>query len=185
MSSFTVTAGSMDGLYIIEKHPRGDERGQLMRMFCADELRPLGWSGAVAQANTTRTSQAGTLRGLHFQHPPHAETKIVTCTRGEVLDVAVDLRANSPTFLQWTSVLLTGENNISFYIPEGFAHGFQSLTPDVEMLYFHSAAYDPQFEGGLNALDQELGITWPLEVSLMSDRDKSLPNVGNFSGLNL
>ena len=184
---FDLIPGALDGLSVIEMHPLADARGHLMRLFCEDALAALGWKGKrhICQANHTLTRHKATIRGLHFQHPPHAETKIVTCLRGAVFDIAVDLRQNSPTYLQWAGVELTAENRRAYHIPEGFAHGFQTLTDDVEMLYFHSAPYVPDAEGGLNALDPLLNISWPLPAGNMSDRDKALPRANEFTGLTL
>jgi dTDP-4-dehydrorhamnose 3,5-epimerase len=172
MSRFAVSATPLPGLVRVQRQFLGDARGQLARLFCADELRAAGWGSApVAQINHTRTTRAGTLRGLHFQHPPHAEIKLVSCLRGEVWDVAVDLRAGSPTFLRWHAERLSADNGTALLIPQGFAHGFQTLGDDVEMLYCHSAAYAPAAEGGLHPLDERLAIAWPLPVSEISVRD--------------
>ena len=149
-----------------------DSRGSLTRLFCSKELRFL-WPGPVMQINQTTTAFKGTVRGLHFQHPPHAEKKLVLCLRGEVWDVAVDLREGSPTFLRWHAECLSTVNRRAMLIPEGFAHGFQALTPEVEMLYFHSAAHCPEAEGGVCPTDPQLGIPWPKIVSLISDKGKS------------
>jgi len=176
MGHFKLRSGGLDGLGIIEKRPLGDERGHLMRMFCAEELRPFGWRGQIAQINQTYTRTKATIRGVHFQNPPHAETKIVTCLKGSVFDVAVDLRPNSPTFMQWSAQILSEDNHLSFYIPEGFAHGFQTLSDEVQMLYFHSTAYAPEHESGIMPLDADLNIAWPLPAGTLSERDKSLPS---------
>jgi dTDP-4-dehydrorhamnose 3,5-epimerase len=140
-------------------------------MFCAEELHTIGWTRSIAQINRTLTSARGTLRGMHFQQPPHAEMKLVSCLRGEVLDVAVDVRTDSPTFLQWHAEVLSADNHTSLLIPEGFAHGFQTLSDEVEMLYLHSTFYAPGSEAGLNPQDPRLGIVWPLSVAAISDRD--------------
>ena len=129
------------------------------------------------QVNHTLTAKRGTVRGLHFQCPPYAETKLVNCLRGEVFDVAVDLRQGSPTFLQWHAEILTANNHKTLLIPEGFAHGFQTLTEDCELLYFHTAAYQPSAEGGLNAQDPRLDIDWPTTVTELSARDAAYPLV--------
>jgi dTDP-4-dehydrorhamnose 3,5-epimerase len=163
------------GLKLIRRAPLEDARGSLTRMFCAEELAAAGWSKCIAQINHTRTRVRGTVRGMHFQHPPHAEMKLVSCIRGEVWDVAVDVRAGSPTFLTWHAERLSAENGCALLIPEGFAHGFQSLSPDAEMLYFHSAFYAPDAEGGLNPRDPKLAIRWPLPVADLSMKDAQLP----------
>lgn len=159
------------GLVAVRRLPRGDARGSLERLFCAGELAGAGWTGPVSQINRTLTAVPGTVRGMHFQHPPQAEMKLVSCLAGEVYDVAVDIRAGSPTFLRWHAELLSAENHTSLLIPEGFAHGFQTRTPDVEMLYLHSAPYAPGAEGGLNPRDPRLAIAWPDPVALLSERD--------------
>jgi dTDP-4-dehydrorhamnose 3,5-epimerase len=174
------------GLKIVERQNLGDSRGFLSRMFCAEELALAGWTKPIAQINLTMTSSRGTVRGMHFQQPPHSEMKLVNCVRGVVLDVAVDLRADSPTYLKWHAEELSAENRRSFLIPEGFAHGFQTLTDDCELLYFHSVPYAPGAEGALNALDSALGISWPLEITEMSERDRRHPNLTEqFTGLTL
>jgi len=171
MSRFTVTDLPLAGLKRVQRERLGDSRGFLQRLFCADELAMAGWIKPVAQINHTHTAKQGTVRGMHFQRPPHAEMKLVTCIQGQVWDVAVDVRSGSPTFLHWHAERLTAENGCALLIPEGFAHGFQALTDDVELLYCHSAAYAAQAEGGLNPLDPRLGIDWPLATTEMSARD--------------
>ncbi len=176
----------LSGLRVLQRKPIGDSRGYLERLFCNDELQGLAPGKPIAQINHTWTAKRGTVRGMHFQHPPHAEIKFVSCLRGEVFDVAVDLRHNSPTFLRWHAELLSADNHKTLVIPEGFAHGFQTLTDDCEMLYFHTAAFQPGTEGGLNAQDPRLAIRWPLPVAGLSPRDASHPLLDdNFSGLTL
>jgi dTDP-4-dehydrorhamnose 3,5-epimerase len=184
ISRFTVTPTPLAGLQCIERQRLGDSRGTLARLFCADELAAAGWVSPIAQINHTTTALAGTVRGMHYQRPPHAEMKLVSCLHGEVWDVAVDLRADSPTFLQWHGQVLCATNRCALLIPEGFAHGFQTLTDDVTLLYCHSRAYAPESEGGLNPLDARLAITWPQAIALISDRDKNHPLLGaEFKGL--
>jgi dTDP-4-dehydrorhamnose 3,5-epimerase len=169
---FTASPTPLAGLTLLQRHPIGDERGYLERLFCRDELGDLIGERRIEQMNHTLTARAGSLRGMHFQHPPHAELKLVTCLRGEVLDVAVDLRQGSPTFLRWHAECLSAENHRALLIPEGFAHGFQTLTDDCELIYLHTAAYHPAAEGAVNAFDPRLAIDWPLPVAEMSDRDR-------------
>lgn len=184
MSHFIPHSTPIDGLNVIERERVGDSRGFLQRMFCQDSLGPFLQGKTVRQINRTLTRQKGTVRGLHFQNPPHAETKIVTCLKGQVWDVAVDLRRGSPTFLEHHAVLLTEDNHYSFLIPEGFAHGFQTLTSDCEMLYFHTADYNVEFEGALNAIDPSLSIPWPAPITERSDRDVNHPMVADdFQGI--
>ena len=163
------------GLKVLQRKPLGDSRGYLERMFCAEDLEPLLAGRRIVQVNHTLTAARGTVRGLHFQYPPHAETKFVSCLRGEVLDVAVDLRRDSPTFLRWHGEILSADNHRTLLIPEGYAHGFQTLTDNCEMLYFHTAAYHAQSEGGINPQDVRLGISWPLTIHALSPRDSSHP----------
>lgn len=172
------------GLKLIQRKPIGDSRGYLERLFCADDLRALISGKGIVQINHTVTARHGTVRGLHFQHPPHAETKFVSCLRGEVFDVAVDLRQGSPTFLHWYAEILSVGNHKTLMIPEGFAHGFQTLTEDCELLYFHTAAYQPGAECGLNAKDPRLNIRWPEAIMELSPRDVMHPPVTeDFSGV--
>jgi dTDP-4-dehydrorhamnose 3,5-epimerase len=152
-----------------------DERGVFERFFCAEGLREAGLHKPIVQINRSLTRRSGAVRGMHFQYPPHAETKIVSCLRGEIFDVAVDLRAGSPTLLRWHGEVLSAANGKSLLIPEGFAHGFQTLTHDCELLYLHTELYTPEAEGALNAQDTRLDITWPRGISEMSDRDRSHP----------
>lgn len=186
MSRFTVIETGIEGLRIVQRQRLGDERGFLSRLFCAEELVPAGWHQPIAQVNHTWTQAQGTVRGLHFQRPPYAEMKLVTCLRGAVWDVGLDLRAGSPTFLQWRAVELSADNDKALLIPEGFAHGFQALTDDCELLYLHTAPYAAQAEGGLSATDPILGIEWPLPITLQSERDLHHPKVTpGFTGLDL
>lgn len=176
---FDLFATSIAGLQVLQRKPIGDTRGYLERLFCAEELQALIPGKHIAQINHTLTLACGTVRGMHFQHPPHAETKFVSCVRGEVFDVAVDLRHNSPTFLRWHAERLSAENHKTLVIPEGFAHGFQTLTGDCEMLYVHTAAYQASAEGGLNVQDPRLAIQWPLPVAGLSPRDAAHPFLDN------
>jgi dTDP-4-dehydrorhamnose 3,5-epimerase len=171
---------------LIQRTRLTDSRGYFERVFCSNELAEAGWKNPVAQINHTQTVHRGTVRGLHFQHPPHAEMKLVMCTKGEVLDVAVDLRADSPTFLRFHCELLSEREANALLIPEGYAHGFQTLTDDVEMLYLHSAPYAPEAEGGIHPLDSRVAISWPLAVSELSARDSNHPKLDEeFRGIRL
>lgn len=171
MSRFVLHPTSIVDLLVIERQHIGDERGYLERLFCQETLNALIKNKSIRQINHTLTQSAGTVRGLHFQYPPHAETKIVSCIKGKVWDVAVDLRKGSATFLQYHAVVLSEDNRQSYLIPEGFAHGFQTLTSDCEMLYFHTCDYRADAEGGLNALDPRLAINWPEAITERSARD--------------
>ena len=186
MSRFVITDLALSGLKRIERQRLGDDRGFLSRIFCAEDLARAGWHQPIAQINHTYTSKRGTVRGMHFQESPHAEMKLMNCLRGEVWDVAVDLRRGSPTFLQWYAEHLSADNGFALLIPEGFAHGFQALSDDVELLYCHSAAYVPKAEAGLNAKDQRLNISWPLAIAELSTRDAKHPMLDvSFQGLDI
>jgi len=170
---FSFIETPLSGLYRVEREILEDQRGFFTRFYCGDEFKRIGFNKPVAQMNQTLTRKRGTIRGLHFQYPPHDEMKLVTCLRGEILDVAVDIRRGSSTYLQWHAEHLSAENHASLLISEGFAHGFQTLTEDCELLYLHSSFYAPKSEGALNALDPALSIDWPLDVTEMSERDKN------------
>jgi dTDP-4-dehydrorhamnose 3,5-epimerase len=172
MSRFTVTGTPLDGLKVIERQWIQDARGFLSRLFCLEELQRAGWQNPVVQINHTLTRRRGALRGLHFQHVPQAEMKLVSCLRGEIFDVAVDLRADSPTFLRWHAERLSSDNGRALLIPEGFAHGFQALSDDCELIYLHNQAHASASEAGVNAIDPRVGIEWPLSITEQSDRDR-------------
>ena len=184
MTRFKITELPLLGLRKIERLRLGDERGFLSRLFCSRELAAAGWPGAIAQVNHTRTELAGTLRGLHYQLPPHCEAKLVSCIRGCVWDVAVDLRRESPTFMHWHAEILSADNLRALLIPEGFAHGFQCLENGTELLYCHSAPFVPEAEVGIHYQDSRLAIPWPLPVANLSARDSQFPLLEpNFSGI--
>lgn len=181
---FAIEPTPIAGVYSVTRRRLADERGFLSRLFEPDELALAGWRGPIAQINETGTIRAGTVRGLHFQRPPHAEMKLVSCLCGRILDVAVDLRKASPTYLRSVAMELSQENGRALLIPEGCAHGFQALTDDVRMIYLHSAPYAAAYEDGLDALDPALGIQWPLPVVNRSPRDETLPRIGpGFEGV--
>jgi len=186
MSRFTVLDTPIAGLKIVERQLLGDNRGFLARLFCAEELVAAGWNKPIAQINQTLTQTRGTVRGMHFQQVPYAEMKSVTCVRGAVWDVAVDLRAGSPTFLQWHAQELSAANHRALLIPEGFAHGFQTLCDDCELIYLHSAAYTQTAEAGLNPKDPMLSIAWPMAMTELSTRDAQHPMLDHsFKGVTL
>lgn len=184
-SRFELTPLALSGLVAVRRHRVGDERGSLSRVFCGQELAAAGWRWPIAQINHTCTESAGTVRGMHFQYSPHQEAKLVTCLRGRAWDVAVDLRRDSPTFLQWCAQEISCENEIALLIPPGFAHGFQALTDGVELVYAHSVSHVPEAEGGLSPLDPCMAIDWPLPVERLSHRDASHPRLQDttFTGL--
>ena len=184
MNRFTATDLPLQGLKRIERQRLGDPRGFLTRIFCAEELKAAGWTHPIAQINHTCTVHKGTVRGLHFQRPPYAEMKLVSCVRGAVWDVAVDLRKKSPTFFHWHAEHLSADNGCALLIPEGFAHGFQALTDDAELLYCHSQAYTANAESGLHPQDPLLSIKWPLDITEISVRDtEHLPLTKSFEGV--
>jgi dTDP-4-dehydrorhamnose 3,5-epimerase len=186
MSRFRFFDTPLAGLRCVDRLRLEDHRGFLSRLFCADEFAAAGFSLSVAQINHTLTRSAGAIRGMHYQLPPFAEMKLVTCVRGRVFDVAVDLRAGSPTFLQWHGEILSPENGRALAIPQGFAHGFQALDDDSELVYLHSAPYCQEAERAVNALDVRLGVDWPLPVAELSERDRCHAMLSeNFTGITL
>ncbi len=173
-----ITPLPLRGLNLIESEPFCDQRGRFARMFCARELAEVGLNANVVQANHSVTSRKGSIRGMHFQRSPHAETKIVRCLAGACFDVAVDLRPESETYLQWHGEMLTPDNYRALYIPEGFAHGFQSLEDDTVLFYMVTACYEPSAEGGILYNDPAVNIQWPLAVADISERDQRFPLIG-------
>lgn len=174
----------LPGLKRITRQVLSDPRGSLQRLYCQEVLSMQASLEPIAQINLSHTRLKGSIRGLHYQNPPFAETKIVSCLRGTVWDVAVDLREASPTFLKWHAEVLSPERNNSLLIPKGFAHGFQTLEDDCELLYFHSAAFNPQAEAGLSPFDPRLHLEWPLPATALSDRDRNHPLLtDHFRGL--
>ena len=187
MLRFNFVQTSLAGLVLVQRKTIEDDRGFLSRFYCADEFRSAGLDKPIAQINHTLTRKKGAVRGLHFQNPPHAETKLVSCLKGEIWDIAIDLRRESPTFLKWYAEILSAKNRKSLLIPEGYAHGFQALTEDCELIYLHTSAYHPDVEGALNVNDPALSIDWPLPVIDLSKRDQNHPFVTNinFEGITL
>lgn len=171
MSRFIIESTPIAGVKVLQRQPHADSRGTFTRLFCAEELGLAGWDGEIVQINHSVTNQAGCVRGMHFQSPPYADKKLVTCLAGRVWDVAVDLRPDSATFLCWFAQELSAVNYRAMLLPEGVAHGFQALEQRCELVYLHSAAYAPQCEGGVHPLDPRLAIPWPLPIAAMSDKD--------------
>jgi dTDP-4-dehydrorhamnose 3,5-epimerase len=165
----------LEGLMTVQAGHVGDARGRFMRLWCEDSFRAVAPGQHVVQVNQSFTSQRGTVRGMHFQRQPALEGKLVRCLRGEVFDVAVDVRRNSPTFGRWHGVYLCAGEALQLWLPPGFAHGFQTLTPEVEMLYLHTGKYSPTHEAGLRFDDPRLKIRWPLPVAQVSERDARHP----------
>jgi len=165
----------IDGLYIIEPELKFDERGYFARIFCEKELVKNGINFKIVQINRSLNKKRGTIRGMHFQKWPKAEGKIVQCTQGAIYDVAIDLRKNSPTFGKWESIELTEENKKMFLIPKGFAHGFQTLTDNCELLYFMSEFYYSDYSSGVRWDDPFFNIKWPIKNPIISEKDKNWP----------
>jgi dTDP-4-dehydrorhamnose 3,5-epimerase len=187
MSRFDFIQTPLSDLMLVQRKTAEDNRGFLSRFFCIEAFSEAGIKKPIVQINHTLTRKKGAVRGLHFQYPPHAEIKLVSCLKGKVLDVAVDIRRTSPTFLQWHGEILSAENYKSLLIPEGYAHGFQALTEDCELVYLHTSAYHSDSEGALNVTDPSLSIDWPLPVIDLSKRDQNHPFVTNinFKGITL
>ena len=162
----------LEGAYLIELEKRGDERGFFARAFCEQEFSAHGLSPKFVQVNNSLSAFRGTLRGLHYQLPPKAETKLVRCIRGSLWDVILDLRKDSPTFGQSFSAELTAENRLMMYVPKGFAHGFITLQDDTEAFYFADEFYGPSHERGVRWNDPRFGIKWPLPPEIISDKDR-------------
>lgn len=169
------TKTDLDGVWLIEARPATDERGSFARTFCTDEMERHALETRFVQHSLSRSTRKHTLRGLHFQHAPHREVKLVSCLKGAIWDVAVDLRPQSPAFGRWTAAELTAENMRQLYIPEGFAHGFLSLTDDVAVGYLISARYDPATAAGIRYDDPAIAIEWPATPAVMSEKDRNWP----------
>lgn len=161
------------GCFLIELEPRTDERGFFSRMYCADEFRRHGLDPHVAQVNTALTIKAGTVRGMHFQTAPHADTKLLRCLNGAVYDVCVDLRPDSPSYCQWVAVELTAGNRHMLFLPAGTAHGYQTLTDNAEIMYATNRNYAPESATGVRYNDPAFSVQWPLAVTEMSDADRN------------
>lgn len=163
------------GAFIITLNPAHDERGFFARSFCKQTLEKRGLHSDFVQCNISYNHKKGTVRGLHYQVPPHEEVKIVSCRRGSLYDVIVDVRPYSPTFGQWECITLSEQHHQSLYIPAGFAHGFQTLTDETEVFYLMGHYYYPEAARGIRWDDKTLNIPWPQEVIMMSERDKQFP----------
>jgi dTDP-4-dehydrorhamnose 3,5-epimerase len=165
------------GAYVVEPQPREDERGFFARAWCEREFSEHNLASRMVQANISGSRKRGTLRGLHYQTAPHEEAKLVRCTRGAIYDVIVDLRSGSPSCAQWFGIELTADNRRMLYIPEGFAHGYQTLADDTEVTYQVSAFYAPDVERGLRWNDSAFGIEWPITDDVtLSEKDKAWPD---------
>lgn len=169
---------ALPGAYVIELEKRQDERGFFARAWCQREFEAMGLAPRIAQANVSFSAARGTLRGMHYQTAPHEEAKLIRCTRGAIHDVIVDLREDSPTYRRWIGVELSAESHRMLYVPERFAHGFQTLTDDAEVTYQVSEFYTPGAERGIRWNDPAIGIEWPLEPTVMSGKDREWPDFG-------
>ena len=167
---------SVSGAFVIVPQPRADNRGWFARMWCAQELAQHGLVDHVAQVNVASSHLAGTLRGMHYQQAPHDEVKIVRCNRGTVFDVVVDLRPSSPSYKRWFGIELSATNGRMLYVPQGCAHGYQTLSNDAEVMYFTSAFYAPAAATGVRYDDPAFGIEWPCTVAALSEQDRSWPD---------
>lgn len=170
------TETKLKGAYIIEIKRINDERGFFGRSWCKQEMEDHGLNGNVVQSNTSFSKTKGTIRGMHYQKHPYEETKMIRCTKGAIYDVIVDLRKESPTYLQWLGIELTEDNYKMLYVPEKFAHGFVTLKDDSEVTYLVTEFYTPGAEAGLRYNDQNLKIDWPVEISVISEKDLSHPD---------
>jgi dTDP-4-dehydrorhamnose 3,5-epimerase len=172
----------LQGAYVIEFEPIEDERGSFGRAFCRNEYEKHGLNPRVAQCNISFNKAKHTLRGMHYQTKPHEEARLVRCTRGRIYDVILDLRPDSPSFKQWFAVELTAENRTMLYVPEGFAHGFQTLEDETEIFYQMSESYAPRHARGVRWNDPAFGIQWPAREPILSERDRSFPDFGAQDG---
>ncbi|MBC7889812.1 MAG: dTDP-4-dehydrorhamnose 3,5-epimerase [Ferruginibacter sp.] len=175
---------SLKDSYVVGLEPIIDERGWFARTYCKNEFNTIGHTKEWVQLNHSFTQQTGTIRGMHYQLPPFSEIKLVRCIAGAVYDVIIDLRKGSPTFLSYFGVELSSANKKMIYIPEGFAHGFQALREDSELIYHHSQFYTPGVEAGIKYNDTLININWPLALTNISTRDHEHPDLDfNFKGL--
>ncbi|HYX06214.1 MAG TPA: dTDP-4-dehydrorhamnose 3,5-epimerase [Bacteroidales bacterium] len=170
------TETPLPGAFIIEINKIGDERGFFGRSWCKNEMEEHGLNGNLAQINTSLSKNKATLRGLHYQVDPYAESKMIRCTKGAVFDVIVDIRPNSPTFLKWFGETLTESNHKALYSPEGFAQGFITLEDDTEITYFTTQFYAPGSDWGVRYNDPQVGIEWPLKPAVISEKDINWPD---------
>jgi dTDP-4-dehydrorhamnose 3,5-epimerase len=167
---------ALRGALLVELDPSRDERGWFARAWCAREFGDRGLEQRIAQVDVSRTAKRGTLRGLHFQHAPHAQAKVVRCVRGAVHDVIVDLRRESPTYTKHVAIELSADNGRALYVPAGFAHGFQTLTDNAEVLYLMSEFYEPAAGAGVRWNDPAFRIAWPIADPFLNDRDRGYPD---------
>jgi len=176
----------LKGAYIIELEPFRDSRGLFARTYCRKEFQKIGHNKEFVQFNHSATAQKGTLRGMHYQVPPSAEIKLIRCVRGSAYDVIIDIRYESPTFLKYFGTELNEDNMKMIYVPEGFAHGFQTLENNTQLVYHHSQYYNPEHERGIRYNDPAVGIDWPLEPINVTAKDKNYPSIdNNYKGIKI
>lgn len=175
MGELKIERTPLAGLVTLRGAPHVDARGRFERMFCREDYAAVRPGLDFPQVNLSRTLERGTVRGLHFQRPPRAEAKLIRCLRGAAWDVAVDLRRGSSTFLQWHALELRADASLAVFVPEGFAHGFQALEPETELLYFHTVPWSPEHEGALRHDDPRVAVRWPLPPAGLSPRDLANP----------
>ena len=178
-AGFEHVSSHLDGLRVFLRTAVGDTRGEFSRVFDSEIIRSVGVDSNVRQVNYVSNPRKGTVRGLHYQKAPHEETKTVTCLRGRAFDVAVDIRKDSPTFLQWHAEILDTDETKTIVIPGGFAHGYQTMEDNTELLYFCNEAYAPFAHGGLNPFDEAIRIQWPVELTEVADRDSQCEWITN------
>lgn len=180
----TFSPTTLDGSYLVHPERFSDDRGWFARTYCANEFKQIRHRDEWVQMNHSYTAKKGTIRGMHYQLPPFREIKLVRCIRGKVFDVIVDIRKESPTFLKWFGIELNDLEMKMLYIPEGFAHGFQTLSDDCELIYMHSEFYQPGHEGGIKYNDKLVNIQWPEDIAVISNRDEAHPALNeNFKGI--
>ena len=165
----------LKGLKIVRMEPIEDSRGHFARSYCVDEFANAGIDYKILQINQSLNLKKGTIRGMHWQNAPHQETKLMSCAQGRIFDVAVDLRQDSPTYLQWFGIELTERQDTLLYVPKGFAHGYQALTDNALAVYSVGVAYNPESADGMRHDDPAVGIDWPIKDAILSDRDRQWP----------
>ena len=168
-----IVCTKLAGLMVIKERLNEDNRGSFVSLMPPEILHEGSWVGGIKQVNLSYNKLAGTVRGMHYQLPPYEDTKLVRCIKGRVFDVAIDLRINSSTYMQWEAVELSNKNRLTLIIPNGFAHGFQTLEDESELLYCHSNLYKFEYESGLNPLDPIANISWPLPITVISEKDRN------------
>ena len=177
---------NINGIKLIKYFFSKDSRGSFSKIFSSDSFKKLGFIKKISQINVSSNLKKGTIRGFHYQKKPKNEQKIIICIKGEILDIAIDIKTKSKNFLKTYKFKLSSKKNNCLFIPEGFAHGFQSLTDNTEIIYIHSELYDPKLDTGINPFDKNFNFNWPIKVKNFSKRDELLPKTNNFfKGVNI